>query len=314
MGLPAVFSTTHRMATVSTLSDVEFSSGSIFVYSAMMSQDRENSEHWRTRRARGGRYFAATASDGDLLTLEAEDGTDRKINVKDVKQISELFPVDSDVVVDISGIAHDFWAGCLLALADRVSTLTYIYTEPHDYRPRSETKRVSPFELFDLSPSTLGFNGLCGFANLGGPGRRRSLFVPLLGFEGQRALNVLNEIGGPAVTVPIIGVPGYSVEFPVYTAYCNRELFDLTDSHRQWRRAPASDPFALKRILGEIHGGYPDYYMYVAPIGTRPHALGSLLYVSEHAELSEILFDHPLSLRGSRQGVGPSHIYRIFPK
>ncbi len=314
MDLSAIFSSIHRMATVPTLSDVEFSDGSIFVYSAMRSQDRENADHWRARGSGDGRYIAVTASAGDLLTLEFGDNKKQRINVKDIKQIRDLFPPESQVVIDISGIGHDFWAGCLLALDDRVAELTYVYTEPYEYQPRSEIERVSPFELFDLSPSTRGLRALCGFANLSGPGRRRSLFVPLLGFEGQRALNVFNEIDPPAVTVPIIGVPGYSVEFPIYAAYCNRDFFVLTESRRRWRAAPANDPFALHKVLGEIHSEYQGYYMYVAPIGTRPHALGSLLYVKEHPELSEILFDHPVSHQGSRQGVGPSHLYRVLPK
>lgn len=287
----------------------------MFVYSTLGHQDRENVEHWRRRcRERDAPYWAAVNESDDEVTMESDRGTTRSVNVGDLADLRSLFPKGSSVVVDISGLGHDFWAGCLAALDDHVSTLTYVYTEPEGYQRRLERDRVGPFDLFDLSPRTMGPRPLSGFVNLGGPGRRQSLFVPLLGFEGQRAMNVLNEIDpGPARTVPVMGVPGYQIEFPAYTAYCNQDFFERTDSHTSWRSAPASDPFAVKSVLAQIRRDYPKHYMYIAPIGTRPHALGALLYVQEEPELCEVLFDRPVSRKGSRKGRGPSHLYCVTP-
>ena len=304
-----------RMSTVSALDGVVFRGGSLFVYSKLDQQDRENVEHWH-RRCRDERapYWAAVHQSSDVVTMESEQGRLRRVNVGDLADLRKLFPKGSNVVIDISGLGHDFWAGCLEALTAHVSTLTYVYTEPQEYQRRPDREKVGPFDLFDLSPRTMGPRPLSGFVNLGGPGRRQGLFVPLLGFEGQRAMNVLNEIDpGPARTVPVIGVPGYQIEFPAYTAYCNQDLFETTDSHRNWRSAPASDPFAVKSILRQIRRDYPDDYLYIAPIGTRPHALGAMLYVREEPELCEILFDRPVSRKGSRMGRGPSHLYCITP-
>ena len=308
------FQSARRMSTVSSLDEVQFLPDTIFVYSEGSGHDRANVEHWAGTLTGKYEHFAASKADGDLLMLRNRDGKDIQVNMKDVLDLRNLFPPNSNVVVDISGIEHDFWAGCLYALRGYARTLTYIYTEPNEYQFRDEPERVNPFDLFDLSPRTRGLRALSGFANLDGPGRRPSLFVPLLGFEGQRALNVLNEIDpGPAVTVPVMGVPGYQIQFPAYTAYCNKVLFEQTLSYRKWHIAPANDPFALQSVLDRIDQEHPNHYMYVAPIGTRPHALGSLLYVQKKHESSEVLFDHPVSKEGSRMGKGPSHLYCIFP-
>ena len=39
-------------------------------------------------------------------------------------------------------------------------------------------------------------------------------------------------------------------------------------------------------------------YMYVAPIGTKPHALGALLYFVSCLSDCEIIYDHPTSAEG----------------
>ena len=310
-----IFQSAARMYTVSDLDCVEFGGSAFFVYSRLGSQERENAEHWRKRcGAQSSRYWAAIEESGQGVTMESEIGATTHVNMGDLADLRRLFPRGSNVVIDISGLGHDFWGGCLEALKGHVSTLTYVYTEPQGYQRRPDRDKVGPFDLFDLSPRTMGPRPLSGFVNLGGPGRRQSLFVPLLGFEGQRAMNVLNEIDpGPARTLPVIGLPGYQIEFPAYTAYCNQDFFERTESQRKWRSAPASDPFAVKSVLTQIRRDYPQHYMYIAPIGTRPHALGALLYVQEAPELCEILFDRPMSKKGSRVGRGPSHLYCILP-
>ena len=302
-----------RMSTVADLEEADFRPSSMFVYSMLGSQDRENVEHWNRRCAgQGCRYWAAVGESAEHVTLRSDDGTVRQVNVRDIADLRSLFPKDSNVVIDISGLGHDFWSGCLVALKGHVAALTYIYTEPREYQRRPEPDRVRPFDLFDLSPSTMGPRHLSGFLSLDDSGGEDGLFVPLLGFEGHRAMNLLNEIEpGPGRTIPVIGIPGYQVEFPAYTAYCNRDLFDGTDSHATWRSAPASDPFAVKSVLSRIRRDYPNHYMHIAPIGTRPHALGALLYVQEEPALCEILFDRPVSRKGSRMGRGPSHLYCI---
>ena len=46
--------------------------------------------------------------------------------------------------------------------------------------------------------------------------------------------------------------------------------------------------------------------MIVAPIGTKPHALGAVLYYLDHSRTVEVLYDHPV--RKERRTLGTSRV------
>ena len=159
----------------------------------------------------------------------------------------------------------------------------------------------------------MGIKPLPGFTKLQRPGRdQETLLVALLGFEGDRALRILNDFDGiPSHVIPIIGMPGYQMEFPAYTISCNKEFFKKSEGHDNCRWVAADDPFEVKRELISIKNEFSDHYMYIAPVGTRPHTLGALLFAIDNRD-SEILFDHPVRTKNSRKGTGKSHFYRVF--
>ena len=51
--------------------------------------------------------------------------------------------------------------------------------------------------------------------------------------------------------------------------------------------------------------------MYLAPIGTKPHALGALLYSLSSPSDCEIIYDHPIPRRNGSSGIGRTHLYRV---
>lgn len=305
-----------RMVTMPSLVPPVLNSATFIVYSEAEGYDRANVEVWRATLSNRKHHAAIVRQEGDILKVRLYDDSIRSINVRDLRDLRDLFPRDCDAVVDISGVGHEFWSGCMVALKSHVSALTYIYTEPYEYQASDiEASDLDVFDpsLFELSDRTLGLRALPGFVNLHSSEDQRSVFVPLLGFEGHRAMNVYNEIDpGPATVIPVVGVPGYRLEFPAYTLLCNKEFLETTNTLRQWRKAPASDPFAVKLVLEQIRSEYPKRHMFIAPIGTRPHALGALLYVCEHPEDSEILFDCPIRKSRSRRGRGSTHFYSIL--
>ena len=304
-----------RMSTVGSLVPPAPDPTLFIVYSEVERDDRANVDVWHTL-SETQPHAAIVEYDRDIIKVRLRDASIETVNVRDLRQLRDMFPKDCHAMVDISGVGHEYWSGCIAALIGHVSTLTYIYTEPREYQTSGkEPTSLDVFDpaLFDLSDRTLGLRALPGFVNLVGSEDRHTIFVPLLGFEGHRAMNVFNEIDPrPTEVLPIVGVPGYRVEFPAYTLLCNKEFLDTTNTLRQWRKAPASDPFALELELERIRSEYPGYYMYIAPIGTRPHALGALLYVCKYPKDSEILFDCPIRKKRSRGGRGPTHFYTIF--
>ncbi|MNG00824.1 hypothetical protein D3C84_837740 [compost metagenome] len=75
------------------------------------------------------------------------------------------------------------------------------------------------------------------------------------------------------------------------------------------RYARASCPFEAFESLNKIRQDYPDHYMYLALVGTKPHALGAILFAIKNPETSEIMFDYPVKKSGRTQGIGVVHIY-----
>ena len=304
-----------------TVADLSIPNDSFLVYSQAESDDRASVEYWRrTCEARDSESFAlinrASADRDDAFEIEF-NGEQLVVDAFDLRPFVEIVPPGTNLVIDISGVDHLFWAGCIVEFKSKVAGLYFIYTEPSAYKFAVKPEGLDLFEtgLFDLSDRSRGVSPLPRFANLRGPELYdgRSVFVPLLGFEGRRALNVLSGLDPtPPDVIPVVGVPGYRLDFPSFTIACNEVFFRETRSQARIMYAPANDPFGARNVLRTISEDYPDAYMYVAPIGTRPHALGALMFADEERERAEILFDHPVRKTDSRQGAGKAHLYRIL--
>ena len=95
------------------------------------------------------------------------------------------------VYLDITGLPHHVWVPLLRGIRGRQGKRYCVYVEPGDYRvsdaPTSDT-------IFDLSARIRGIAPLPGLATLETEVRGRSIFVPLLGFEGARFTFVLNAV------------------------------------------------------------------------------------------------------------------------
>ena len=74
-------------------------------------------------------------------------------------------------------------------------------------------------------------------------------------------------------------------------------------------RQAASCPFDVLQALADIRRDYADHYIYLAPVGTKPHALGAIIFAAANEAISEVMFDHPVRRGGGTEGVGLIHIY-----
>ena len=304
--------------TLDSLSALRFDDAATFViYSNSEGYERANVPYWEER------VWGLPRSSFAVLQPPARPGffnifagsVFHSVQASDFRALRSIVPEGAHVLVDISATGHQFIASCLVACRDHAATLTCLYTEPKEYRFRNEPPRHDPFDpaLFDLSDAIDGIEPLPGFANLLGPGTGDAAFVPMLGFEGARPLNVLNTIDpSPHVVIPVVGVPGYRMEFPTHTVSCNRNFLQATEAGHEIRHAAAFDPYDLIATLEEIRTEYPAHYLYLAPVGTRPHALGALMFAAANPESVEVLFDHPRHRGGSRKGVGATHVYRVY--
>jgi hypothetical protein len=245
------------------------------------------------------------------ITLKIDGQDQGPFSLRDESKIAEILNVKR-LILDLSGLPHQIWAPLFKMSINYSIPTRVIYTEPEKYKlhpnPASST-------IFDLSVSFDGLAPLPGFARLSGPeDESKCLFIPMLGFEGNRPERLLFDLDPPPKVIPVVGVPGFQMEFPAYTIACNRELIENSRSQSEIRWAKASCPFEAFDALDKIRNDYPEHYLYIAPVGTKPHSLAAVWFSIVNPNISEILYDNPVRKVGRADGIGVIHIYDFSGK
>ena len=106
--------------------------------------------------------------------------------------------------------------------------------------------------------------------------------------------------------VPIIGVPGFRVEYSFYSYMGNRAQLLDTRSWHSVRFAAGNCPFAVYNLLVELSKRHPHRRMVIATIGTKPHAVGAVLFYLDYPRRTELVYDHPV--RKAQRTLGASRV------
>jgi len=111
--------------------------------------------------------------------------------------------------------------------------------------------------------------------------------------------------------LPIIGVPGFRPEYPFYTYHGNQLPLLQTHAWRNVRFAIANCPFSLFYVLEDIATDYPGNLLKIAPIGTKPHALGAIVYNIANPDFVELIYDHPIRKATRTSGLSRLLLYHL---
>jgi len=186
-----------------------------------------------------------------------------------------------------------------------------VYTEPMEY---SYSTAPIEGEIFDLSERIRGLEPLPGFARLHGSSDD-FILVPLLGFEGPRFAYLVQQLQPDSDNIyPIVGLPGFRHEYPFYTYWCNKTTLVSTRAYRQVRYARANCPFSLFHVASDIMHRNAEKPLRIAPIGTKPHAVGAVLFVLANAssgQLVELVYDHPIRKAKRTSGASRVAVYYV---
>lgn len=211
--------------------------------------------------------------------------------------------LSTTIYLDITGLSHHVWAAILTEFIGRTASpdnggiqVMAVYVEPSTYT-RSAVPR--PGDIFALSERLHGLRPLPGLARLRRLRTERSVLVALLGFEGWRFDSVLARMEPDMqLVVPIIGVPGFRAEYPFFTLEGNSIPLEKEDLWMRHRFATANDPFEVFQILDHLQGSYPEHLLRIALVGTKPHALGAVIFHAVKPEMSELIYDNPVRRAG----------------
>jgi hypothetical protein len=181
--------------------------------------------------------------------------------------------------------------------------------EPFQY-----TRSKSPLEglKFNLSDRTDGIEPLPGFARLSRSDNPERIFVPFLGFEGDRLQRVLEDAQPDLQrTFPVVGMPGFRPEFSFYSLEGNAKALGTGYLHSQIHLAKANCPFDAFNLLTRLQSESGATEVMIAPIGTKPHALGAILYAILNYSDTIITYDHPVRAPRRTSGEGRLCVYAV---
>lgn len=213
------------------------------------------------------------------------------------------------IYIDITALPHHVWAPLLNSALSTGRIVRVVYVEPSEYKRSRE-----PYQFYDLSDGIGGIKQLPGFISLS-PTHRPFTFVPLLGFEDARFSNILNQVyPQTGKSYPVIGVPGFRPEYPFETYRSNARTLGEEGSEL-WMRvrfADAGCPFRLFYLLDEIAEANPEDVIKIALLGTKPHALGAVLFsLSRRRGKVELIYDNPIPRVGRTKGTGRLFVYHV---
>lgn len=247
----------------------------------------------------------------ELLESDKDIIIDKSSNVRyslrsknSIKSLIEIYK-NKTIYVDVSGLNNRVSAALLNnLLGDETYAdidVRVVYAEPESYKIK-EFKTESVF--IDLSEKIDGIEPLPGFANII-PDDIDYKFVALLGFEGGRFTHLINNIQ-PAEDniIPIIGVPGYRLEYPFIAYWGNRNGLTTTGAWNNIGYAAANSLVDAYLLLNKIHRKNPKSKIKLAPIGTKPHAVGAILFAIKHPKEVELVYDNPKRKTVRTEGVG----------
>lgn len=213
------------------------------------------------------------------------------------------------VYLDITGLGHATWAPLVRVSLDRDRPFRVVYLEPETY---STSPAAMTGEIYDLSERIEGIAPIPLFASLDDRPDEEVMFVVLLGFEGVRLSHMLNEVQPLARKIfPIIGAPGFRPHYPLDAYVGNANPLEKYKATRNLRLAKSNCPFSLFYVLEELHESHPGNQMKVGLIGTKPHALGAILFAIAHASDVEIVYDHVKRKAGRTIGTARCLVYGV---
>lgn len=288
--------------------------GAAYIYRAQAEEDRGYL----------GDQWIRDMTDQGIRFLEVLDESEERIKIHDAGQDvmlnDSLFDLDlllthlraesiAEIWVDITALAYGTWAAILREAIPASVAVVVTYAEPAEY-----TRSTHPLRglRFNLSKRTTGLAPLPGFVRLFSPAGTEAILVPMLGFEGDRLQRVLEETDFDLrLTFPIVGLPGFRPEYPFLSLDGNARSLERAPLHRNIRFARANCPFEAYLAIDDLRRQEEAAHVTLAPIGTKPHALGALLQALRNPSETTIVYDHPVRSERRTSGAASLCVYRI---
>lgn len=198
--------------------------------------------------------------------------------------------------------------------SNKIRTVKIIYAEPEKY---AKKERSLQDDEFDLTNSFKNSRKIPPFSLMidSSSGSKAELIV-LLGFENDRLGRILENDDGAIYEkiTPVVALPAFT---PGWENISLRRHHSVLNKLNQLEFSPANNPYETYEILKKIKNNSRYTNLIIAPIGTKPHGLGAIVFLinSKEKKLNiGIVFDFPIKKEDRTDGLGKIHIYTVMVK
>ncbi|MGI2039392.1 hypothetical protein ACRN9Z_15125 [Shewanella frigidimarina] len=185
-----------------------------------------------------------------------------------------------------------------------VTNFDIIYVEPKEYTKVNKN--------FLLSDSGIGFSGT-GIPSLALPFdlEEKKHIVFLLGYEGDRFADAMDvmQIKPDQVSI-VFGIPSYKLNWERNSYAGNLRVIEDNHLNDRFIFCGANNSLAVSRELEVIRKFHDKSQFYIAPIGTKPQAIGCIPVICQEINENSVglLWDHPKRKSGRTTGVSKIQI------
>lgn len=195
---------------------------------------------------------------------------------------------------------------------DTIQNIQILYVEPSEYKFLNSS--ITTHDEFSLSDKLQHFPPLPGFTI--NTELEKVELVAFLGFEKQR----LGQIFSTEEVIydnfiPIVPLPGFSPGWENRTINNHIKFFDPRYSFSTIKYVSANNPYQSMKLLEKIAQAGKSFR--VAPIGTKPNAIGCAVFLVNNEDSREgfnygALYDFPVKSKKRSTGIGKIHVYNLI--
>jgi len=175
---------------------------------------------------------------------------------------------DDHIAIDISCFTKPYFFSIIKYLKEQIGVklITVLYTEPMSY-------------IFNKGHYHSGYGQLSVMEVPGYPGLNtratEKVLVILLGFEGDLSSFITEDVASDKIIL-VNGFPAYSQYFKDLSIIKNERLLGNVGTKIEYVKA--NNPFETFNLLETFKKEHPDAFFNIAPLGSKPMALGACLF------------------------------------
>ena len=298
----------------SNVDSIEIESESIYLFGISAEERSEFVRKLINRNNVNTNFIQIEAKDRDIIAISCSN---EEYNLRSADNISSLLNkyTKQSIYIDVTGLDNRICAPLIRRAIEQVKTsenlkLNVMYAEPGTYN----IKKFKAENVFnDLSEKIEGIEPLPGYATIFPDGNiEDELLVAFLGFEGGRYTYVLENVQTPNENIiPVIGVPGFRPEYPFLTYWGNRFSLYESETWRKQKLVSANSLVEVYLMLQKMIKENPNKRIKVAPIGTKPHAIGAMISAVMNERNIEIVYDNPKRRIKRSEGIGNINEFKV---